>query len=966
MYGRMSSAVVVLCLMAGGFLMMTGLSADALAGEKAADVLSLPPIPKLEKPPVPVPPPGGQAKPVPAKGDWVVSERLAYADMEIAIPGSLTVKNGGTLILSKVVLKMNPQKDGGCSIEVQKGGALFVIGGSTISSASKAAFNFRVSPGAKAVMVDSELRGTTGFIIEADDVYVKGNIITANRQGLVLRGASRAWIEANRIEDNQGVGVLIEKSSNRNVVLANSIRKNKVMGIETAGNENLIYENVCEENANQAIRVDGSRNVIYKNTCARNNPERTWHGGGIGIGGMDTNVTHNVIVDNGGCAIWTHGRQYITYNEIRGSTAAGINAEYGPDGMVIAYNKISGANCAIRTKFGYRCKIVGNVITDLSSEPYYTLQDDLRSVPSGIVIQNPEYPSCWNLVEGNKIVGNNKDGWGIAVTGAAIDNVIRNNDVSECGRGIVAIETQAWRGWETPRLDWPTFRRRNGNLPYARAPVAPYPWGRRKVEPGYPPDPKLLWSFKTKMGIRSTPVVSQSLHMYVVDDDGVVHALDENSGRLLWKYDTGGKLPEKLAGVGEVILHPSAAVDHSSGNVYVSKGKGVCALDEQSGKLKWEHATDGYVIASPEIDHQGRVYVADTAGYLYALGSDGNPVWKKKVSESPIVATPCFTFTPVRENLRADTGKRKYEKLIVKDSRGYVSALNLDDGKLLWKRETETGSAWSSPVYPIESVTFFLPLGSSSGTAIELCSQMIAKYSLRLICAAGKRAYGLNAADGGIDWKADLGSEAVATPTLDRMGKFVYLPCLDGKVRTIGLDGKVATVLDMGEEVISSAAASASNVCFAGKKGKVYRHGLGLKDWEEKLGAPVVSSVILFNTSKFAVCTTLGEVRVYYTPRKLILEGNYVHHNEAGIFAYDAVFSLSKCRIEDNRAAGIHGEYGLFSDPNTAEGWITDCTFKGNKLDFNLERHCNLILKNTAYDKAKANLGDGSTLQERR
>jgi outer membrane protein assembly factor BamB len=69
--------------------------------------------------------------------------------------------------------------------------------------------------------------------------------------------------------------------------------------------------------------------------------------------------------------------------------------------------------------------------------------------------------------------------------------------------------------------------------------------------------------------------------LFVMDTDGVVHALDENNGHEKWKH--GFRVPDKNDSIF------GGGVSFDSGAVYITTGLGeVAALDAADGKVKWQ------------------------------------------------------------------------------------------------------------------------------------------------------------------------------------------------------------------------------------------------------------------------------------------------------------------------------------------------------------------------------------------
>jgi outer membrane protein assembly factor BamB len=106
-----------------------------------------------------------------------------------------------------------------------------------------------------------------------------------------------------------------------------------------------------------------------------------------------------------------------------------------------------------------------------------------------------------------------------------------------------------------------------------------------------------------------------------------------------------------------------------------SDGK-LYALDGNTGKLKWAYQTKGIIHTSPYL-YQGKVYFGSWDTYLYALdAASGKLVWKFKTADQPVYhLLEGIQSSPICSNGFVYFGCR--------DS--YFYALNANTGKLNWK-----------------------------------------------------------------------------------------------------------------------------------------------------------------------------------------------------------------------------------------------------------------------------------------
>ena len=95
--------------------------------------------------------------------------------------------------------------------------------------------------------------------------------------------------------------------------------------------------------------------------------------------------------------------------------------------------------------------------------------------------------------------------------------------------------------------------------------------------------------------------------VYFGSTDGHLYAVDAATGKLLWRYETGGGGYSSPTVADGVVYVGSSSID---GHPY--------ALDAATGKLLWRYEAGGRVYSSPTVA-DGVVYVGSDDGHLYAL-----------------------------------------------------------------------------------------------------------------------------------------------------------------------------------------------------------------------------------------------------------------------------------------------------------------------------------------------------------
>ncbi|MEZ6932089.1 outer membrane protein assembly factor BamB [Aeromonas sp. S16(2024)] len=173
-------------------------------------------------------------------------------------------------------------------------------------------------------------------------------------------------------------------------------------------------------------------------------------------------------------------------------------------------------------------------------------------------------------------------------------------------------------------------------------PMAPLP----VVESAFSADTQ--WSSSVGDGIgdfysQLQPVVDED-HIYAAARDGDVTAFDRNSGETLWSVDladlpiNADKRSARLSG-GLVSRYGKLFLGSENGVVY--------ALNEANGEVLWQTTVPGEVVASPAVE-DGRVVVLTTSGRLVALDTDeGKLQWTLSEEQPPLTlrsaSTPVIT-----------------------------------------------------------------------------------------------------------------------------------------------------------------------------------------------------------------------------------------------------------------------------------------------------------------------------------
>jgi eukaryotic-like serine/threonine-protein kinase len=260
---------------------------------------------------------------------------------------------------------------------------------------------------------------------------------------------------------------------------------------------------------------------------------------------------------------------------------------------------------------------------------------------------------------------------------------------------------------------------------------------------------ELIWEIPTEGSVNSTAAIEDSF-AYFTSGGNYLYAVDIETGKIKWKTNLGKPLPylwlfdyytsspvifgqSIFVGGGDGALYcfdrdgkqkwkfSSGARIHSSpaianGLVVVGNHDGsIFACEAKSGELKWRFETEGTkfenekegfdrkaIIASPTISGN-KVVIGGRDGYLYAINlENGKEIWRYNYDVSWVVSSAAISDGIVVSG--TSDGKK-------------INALDLSNGKVLWSHATKS-PVFSSPVIAGETVVAVETQGTVS--ALEL------------------------------------------------------------------------------------------------------------------------------------------------------------------------------------------------------------------------------------------------------
>jgi outer membrane protein assembly factor BamB len=275
---------------------------------------------------------------------------------------------------------------------------------------------------------------------------------------------------------------------------------------------------------------------------------------------------------------------------------------------------------------------------------------------------------------------------------------------------------------------------------------------------------KLLWTYETLAGVRSSPAVADD-YVLVGSSDWNVYWLNASTGEVMRHFPVGNEVRSSPA-----VANGSVYVGADNGNFY--------CLNITTGMPLWSSTIGGYVRSSPTVV-DGCVYVGSGDHDLFCFhASDGNIIWRyqttQRVQSSPAVSEGVVYFAT---------------------DDYHVYALNASTGDSMWR--THTGSVVSSPsvyngcVYIGSIDGYVCCLNASTGDKIwqyltggSVSSSPALAYGCVYIGSDDNNVYCLNASSGEKIWQTPTGywvrsSPAVADGNVYVGSEDYNLYCLD-------------------------------------------------------------------------------------------------------------------------------------------------------------------------------------------
>ncbi len=171
---------------------------------------------------------------------------------------------------------------------------------------------------------------------------------------------------------------------------------------------------------------------------------------------------------------------------------------------------------------------------------------------------------------------------------------------------------------------------------------------------------RIAWKFKAD-GAVSTTAALAGANVYFGSNGGVLYALNESDGSLIWQTRITAVEPKARKQFTVPLL--------KDGRMYVGgANKHVYCLDAVSGKILWQTELTDWIRSKPVLTSEG-LLIAGVDGMLSCLSMNGSLKWSKRISTHPIYADLVAAG----------------DRILVNDSDLRLRCVNAK-GDVLWKR----------------------------------------------------------------------------------------------------------------------------------------------------------------------------------------------------------------------------------------------------------------------------------------
>ncbi len=320
-----------------------------------------------------------------------------------------------------------------------------------------------------------------------------------------------------------------------------------------------------------------------------------------------------------------------------------------------------------------------------------------------------------------------------------------------------------------------------------------------------------MWSVKSGGSVWSIPLIKDGI-VYFGAYDNKIYAVDSETGKEIWRVDTGGPIVANSP-----IIHKD--------RLFMGSNDGYLYCIGMNGKIVWKYKTGGGIACSTPNFFENLVYFGSRDGYVYAIDIDsGKEIWRFRTGDvvvsSPTVRNSrlyigsydsnmyCLDCETGREIWRKKVGSEivnecpfeiHYNVLYFSSFDNYVYAVNAETGKEIWRFKTgQYGNSFASVVYNgmiyhacRDGILFAISLEGKElwRKKFDGCmySKVVIEQGKIYFAVENGKIYCMNI-DGEILWEFKTSADLTMCPTIS--GDKLYFGAWDCHLYCLDLEGK--------------------------------------------------------------------------------------------------------------------------------------------------------------------------------
>ena len=287
---------------------------------------------------------------------------------------------------------------------------------------------------------------------------------------------------------------------------------------------------------------------------------------------------------------------------------------------------------------------------------------------------------------------------------------------------------------------------------------------------------KSTWKYQTTAPIKSSPSIYNGI-IYFGDEDGIFHAVDIATRKKKWQYTTEGEIISSANFAGDRVLFGSY-----DGFLY--------CINLKNGDLIWKFETEGYIHGTPAI-FGNFVIVTGCDSYLRVINIDDGSETQQVNLGAYVGASPAIldSNSQTKAEVRAYCGTYGNE----------VLGVNLTSGEIAWRYE-----------HPVRKLPFF-------------ASAAVTK-NLVIIGGRDKMVHALSPEKGEPQWTYTAKSRIESSPVI--VGKRVFFGTTRGVFIALDItNGEQVWKFETGSSIVASPSVANGRIYIGTEDGILYCFG---------------------------------------------------------------------------------------------------------------------------------------------